>query len=179
MLSHHLVPHPRGQHKIYPPCSFKCAFTVISVTDSDIGLVMMQDNHGEGGIFALLSLIPRVKPHLKTFFVAITLIGSSLCIGDGVITPAVSMLFSLMYLYLIVQISVLSAIEGIETQAPGLETAVVPITVVIVLIFFLLQFFGTSKIGQSFGPIMLVWFVTIAIWGIIEVCQASHRCCSC
>eukprot|EP00026_Physarum_polycephalum_P002641 Phypoly_transcript_02649.p1 GENE.Phypoly_transcript_02649~~Phypoly_transcript_02649.p1 ORF type:complete len:683 (+),score=117.57 Phypoly_transcript_02649:179-2227(+) len=127
---------------------------ILVVTIKYILLVLRLDNHGEGGIFALLALIPPIDPRLRNVFVAIALIGSSLVIGDGCITPA---------------ISVLSALEGIETQSSGLANYVVLITVIIIFALFMVQRFGTSKIGVSFGPIMLLWFFSLSIYGIIEI----------
>jgi KUP system potassium uptake protein len=127
---------------------------IMVVTIKYVLLILRMDNHGEGGIFALLFLIPPINPGLRNVFVIATLFGSSFVIGDGCITPA---------------ISVISAIEGIETKAPGLYQYVYLISAVIILALFLVQRFGTSKIGISFGPIMVLWFFSIAIFGIIEI----------
>lgn len=145
-----------SEETVIGACSLIVWSLVMVVTFKYIGLVLREDNHGEGGIFALLSLLPPVNPKYKNFFIAVALIGSSFVIGDGCITPA---------------ISVLSAIEGIETQASGLSKYVVIVTIIILLLLFMVQHFGTSKIGGSFGPVMLVWFFTCAIYGIIEIAQ--------
>jgi hypothetical protein len=114
-------------------------------------LILRADNHGEGGILALLALIsPR---HV----VVIGLIGACLLYGDGAITPA---------------ISVLSAIEGIKVYAPHLDHAVVPLTVVILVFLFLIQSKGTSWIGGLFGPVMLVWFIVIGLLGIVGIARS-------
>jgi len=123
-------------------------------------LIMRADNHGEGGILALLALInPRRAKHSRrrAFMVVIGLIGATLLYGDGAITPA---------------ISVLSAIEGIKVYAPQMERAVVPLTVAILVVLFIIQRKGTSWIGGIFGPIMLVWFVVIGILGVMGIARA-------
>ncbi len=123
-------------------------------------LIMRADNHGEGGILALLAL---VSPHRakdsrwRTVLVVVGLIGATLLYGDGTITPA---------------ISVLSAIEGIKLYAPQTERFVVPLTVVILVSLFVMQRKGTSWIGGIFGPIMLLWFVVIEILGIVGIAKA-------
>jgi KUP system potassium uptake protein len=117
-------------------------------------LIMRADNHGEGGILALLALVsPRraKQSRWRAIMVVIGLVGATLLYGDGCITPA---------------ISVLSAIEGIKVYAPHMEHAVVPLTVVILALLFLIQRNGTAWIGRIFGPVMLVWFVVAGILGI-------------
>ena len=107
-------------------------------------LIMQADNHGEGGILALLALVsPRRAKRNKwrAAMVVIGLVGATLLYGDGTITPA---------------ISVLSAIEGLKIYAPHLSRIVVPLTVVILVVLFLIQRHGTSFIGGMFGPVMLV-----------------------
>jgi KUP system potassium uptake protein len=117
-------------------------------------LIMRADNHGEGGILALLALVsPRRAKRSKrrAIMVAVGLLGATLLYGDGTITPA---------------ISVLSAIEGLKLNAPQLERAVVPVTVVVLAALFLIQRNGTSWIGGIFGPVMLLWFVIIGLLGL-------------
>jgi KUP system potassium uptake protein len=123
-------------------------------------LIMRADNHGEGGILALLALIsPRRAKHSRrrAVMVVIGLIGATLLYGDGAITPA---------------ISVLSAIEGIKVYAPQMERAVVPLTVAILVLLFMMQRRGTSWIGGIFGPVMLIWFVVIGALGIVGIARA-------
>ena len=123
-------------------------------------LIMRADNHGEGGILALLALIsPRRAKQSKwrAIMVVIGLIGATLLYGDGCITPA---------------ISVLSAIEGIKVYAPHMERTVVPLTVVILALLFLIQRNGTAWIGGIFGPVMLVWFVVAGVLGIEGIAKA-------
>src|SRR6202030_2271833 len=114
-------------------------------------LIMRADNHGEGGILALLALISprRAKQNRRrAIMVVIGLIGATLLYGDGTITPA---------------ISVLSAIEGIKVYAPQMGHAVVPLTVVILALLFMIQRNGTAWIGSIFGPVMLIWFVVAGV----------------
>ena len=120
-------------------------------------LIMRADNHGEGGILALLALVsPRRAKRNKwrAAMVVIGLIGATLLYGDGTITPA---------------ISVLSAIEGLKIYAPQLGRAVVPLTVVILTVLFLIQRNGTSWIGGIFGPVMLIWFIVAGVLGVVGI----------
>ena len=120
-------------------------------------LIMRADNHGEGGILALLALVsPRRAKRNKwrAAMVVIGLIGATLLYGDGTITPA---------------ISVLSAIEGLKIYAPHLGRAVVPLTVAILVILFLIQRNGTSFIGGIFGPVMLIWFIVAGVLGVVGI----------
>jgi len=117
--------------------------------------VLRADNQGMGGIFALLALIPldakKMSPRLYSAIVLVAMLGASLLYGDGVITPA---------------ISVLSAIEGLEVATEAAKPIVVPLTCAILLLLFLVQHRGTGVIGNIFGPIMIVWFIAIASLGI-------------
>ena len=120
-------------------------------------LIMRADNHGEGGILALLALVsPRRARRNKwrAAMVVIGLVGATLLYGDGTITPA---------------ISVLSAIEGLKIYAPQMSRFVVPLTVVILVVLFLIQRRGTSFIGGLFGPVMLIWFIVAAILGVVGI----------
>src|ERR1700728_2991021 len=118
-------------------------------------LVMRADNDGEGGIMALITLIRRWSvPSRRRVGVILALLGvfgASLFFGDSMITPA---------------ISVLSAIEGAQVAAPSGGAIVLPITAVILIGLFLIQRLGTGAVGRFFGPVMVVWFVLIAAWGI-------------
>jgi KUP system potassium uptake protein len=125
---------------------------VLIVSVKYVVFVMRADNRGEGGILALLALIPvRARGPAA---VTLGLAGAALLYGDGVITPA---------------ISVLAAVEGVEVAAPGLAPWVVPIAAAILLLLFAVQKRGTARVGQVFGPVMLVWFVTIALLGAMEI----------
>jgi KUP system potassium uptake protein len=131
-------------------------WTLIIVTSVKYATFAMSiDNDGEGGIVALMTLL-GVKRFKRPLIVAIGLFGAALIYGDGAITPA---------------ISVLSALEGLNIIEPSLQPYVLPLTVAVLLALFALQPLGTARIGRTFGPIMLVWFVTMAalgVWGIIH-----------
>jgi len=120
-----------------------------------VNFAMRIDNDGEGGIIALMTLI-GVKRNQWPLIVAVGLFGAALIYGDGAITPA---------------ISVLSALEGVEQIAPSLQTYVLPAAALILLALFAVQPFGTAAIGRAFGPIMLAWFVVIAVLGAYGVMQ--------
>ena len=127
-------------------------FLIISVKYAI--LILRADNNGEGGILALLALVSprRAKANrLRSILIILGLVGAALLYGDGAITPA---------------ISVLSAIEGLKVYAPQLESLVIPLTVAILVVLFVIQRKGTEWVGNIFGPVMLLWFLTIAILGI-------------
>ncbi|MCC4597934.1 potassium transporter Kup [Xanthomonas campestris pv. phormiicola] len=132
---------------------------MIVVTLKYVTIIMRADNEGEGGIMALMALTQRTmrKGSRSAYVVGILgIFGASLFFGDGVITPA---------------ISVLGAVEGLEVAAPGLHAFIVPITVVVLVILFLGQRFGTEKVGKVFGPITCLWFLSLAaigIWNIVD-----------
>ncbi len=121
--------------------------------------IMRADNGGEGGIMALIALVQGVKLNgklTKALLVALGIFGASLFYGDGMITPA---------------ISVLSAVEGLEVVSPSLHDLVIPITVVVLTLLFVIQRFGTGAVGRYFGPIMGVWFSILALSGVVQVAQ--------
>ncbi|MBS0382835.1 MAG: potassium transporter Kup [Proteobacteria bacterium] len=135
---------------------------VIVVCLKYVIFVMRADNKGEGGIMALMALAQRSvrgKPKLRWLVALVAIFGAALFYGDGVITPA---------------ISVLSAVEGVKVAAPALTPWVVPISVVILLGLFLLQKFGTARVGGLFAPVMCVWFVVIALLGLRMILQAPE-----
>ena len=123
-------------------------------------LIMRATNKGEGGLFSLLSLLPRGlqrRSDLRlAFFGMIAIIGSALLFGDGVITPS---------------ISVLSAMEGLSAFDPGLERWVAPLTTVVLVFIFGVQRFGTGRIGVVFGPIMVLWFLVLGTLGVRSIAQ--------
>src|SRR6185369_15798546 len=124
--------------------------------------LMRADNRGEGGILALLALLtPRhhLSPLLRRCLLPIGLFGAALLYGDGVITPA---------------ISVLSAVEGLKVAAPALEGFVLPVTVLILISLFLFQRLGTAGVGAVFGPVMAIWFASIAVLGIGGILRAPE-----
>jgi len=123
--------------------------------------VMRADNRGEGGILALMALVVpphQVQRHRRWLLVAIGIFGAALLYGDGMITPA---------------ISVLSAIEGLRLATPALVPYQVPITVLILILLFLFQQRGTAGVGSVFGPIMLVWFAILAGLGLFSLLQGA------
>jgi KUP system potassium uptake protein len=128
---------------------------VITVSVKYCLFVMRADNRGEGGILALMSLIGAngFVPGFK-ILTGMGLLGAALIYGDGVITPA---------------ISVLSALEGVNVVTDSLKPFVMPIAVIILLVLFAAQRFGTEKIGRAFGPIMMLWFVVIGVLGAIAI----------
>jgi KUP system potassium uptake protein len=120
-------------------------------------LILRADNNGEGGLIAMLALAThavRDKPALRRGLMTVGLFGTAVFYGDGVITPA---------------ISVLSAVEGLEVAAPGLHDWVIPVTLLVLTALFAVQRFGTGGIGQWFGPITLVWFVTLVALGLPHI----------
>src|SRR4051794_35505281 len=118
-----------------------------------VTFILRADNHGEGGIMALIALLGDVKLRRRLARAALVMLGifgASLFYGDGMITPA---------------ISVLSAVEGLEVVSPSLEEMVIPITLVVLTLLFAIQRFGTGAVGRLFGPVMGVWFAILAIAG--------------
>ncbi|MGH8055259.1 MAG: potassium transporter Kup [Stenotrophomonas sp.] len=132
------------------------------VTLKYVTIIMRADNDGEGGIMALMALAQRtLRNGSRSAYVVgiLGIFGASLFFGDGVITPA---------------ISVLGAVEGLEVAAPGLGHFVVPITLVVLAAVFAAQRFGTEKVGKVFGPVMTVWFLSLAAIGIWNVIAAPE-----
>lgn len=124
-----------------------------------VTLVLRADNHGEGGLVAMLALASQTvkdKPALRRVLLGVGIFGTCLFYGDGVITPA---------------ISVLSAVEGLEVVSPTFKKAVIPLTLVILFGLFAVQKHGTAGIGKFFGPITLVWFATIAVLGVSQIAE--------
>src|SRR6202030_963630 len=124
--------------------------------------IMRADNRGEGGIIALLALLDvrhAAPGSWRASLLIIGLIGAALLYGDGVITPA---------------ISVLSAVEGLKLDAPQLAPMVVPISIAILVGLFLVQRKGTAFIGNIFGPTMLLWFIAIGLLGLRAIIAAPE-----
>jgi KUP system potassium uptake protein len=122
-----------------------------------VTLVLRADNNGEGGLVAMLALASssvRDKPRLRSLLLVVGIFGTCLFYGDGVITPA---------------ISVLSAVEGLEVVSPNFKKAVIPLTLLILLCLFWVQKRGTGGIGRFFGPITMVWFMAIAVLGLYHI----------
>jgi KUP system potassium uptake protein len=124
--------------------------------------IMRADNRGEGGILAMLALILKKDTQRRrgrAVLIALGLIGAALLYGDGIITPA---------------ISVLSAMEGLKVVSPAFTSAVVPLTMLIIVFLFAVQRHGTARVGSAFGPIMLAWFLIIGGLGLAQVFRDAH-----
>ncbi len=126
-----------------------------------VSLVLRADNHGEGGLVAMLALaslsVKDKAPALRKWMLLIGIFGTCLFYGDGVITPA---------------ITVLSAVEGLDVVSPNFRKAVIPLTLAILFVLFFIQKHGTAGIGRLFGPIMVLWFAAIAALGVYHI--AGH-----
>ena len=122
-----------------------------------VALILRADNHGEGGLIAMLALASQAvkdRPQLRARLLQVGIFGTAIFFGDGVITPAVS---------------VLSAVEGLEVAAPDFHQFVVPVTLVVLTGLFAAQRFGTAAVGRFFGPVMVVWFAVLAVLGIVHI----------
>src|SRR5438874_481380 len=131
---------------------------MIVVTLKYVTLIMRADNRGEGGIMALTALVSSglANPQARWWLVGFGIFGAAMFYGDGMITPA---------------ISVLSAVEGLEVIAPALAPYVVPVTLVILVALFSIQRHGTARVGVLFGPVMCLWFLTLATLGVIQIAR--------
>lgn len=127
---------------------------LISISFKYLIIIFRADNEGEGGILALLALMKYKNVKYVRFFYLISIFGAGLLLGDGMLTPA---------------ISVISALEGLEAISPSLQAFILPMACVIFIFLFTIQSRGTAKLGFLFGPIMLVWFLSIAALGCIEI----------
>ncbi|MRT34110.1 potassium transporter Kup [Xylella fastidiosa] len=135
---------------------------MLVVTIKYVIVIMRVDNDGEGGIMALTALTQRTMPFgsRSIYIVGILgIFGTSLFFGDGIITPA---------------ISVLSAVEGLEVAEPHMKAFVVPITLAVLILLFLCQRFGTERVGKTFGPITFLWFIAIGVVGVYNILQAPE-----
>jgi KUP system potassium uptake protein len=122
-------------------------------------LILRADNNGEGGLIAMLALASvavKGKPALRRRLLVLGIFGTAIFFGDGVITPA---------------ISVLSAVEGLEVAAPALKRYVVPLTLVVLTALFLVQRRGTASVGKLFGPVMVLWFAVLAVLGLQHIAE--------
>ncbi len=126
----------------------------ITVSIKYVFFVTRADNKGEGGVLSLMSLVRSTFTKRTGWIVAMGVIGAALFFGDAIITPA---------------ISVLSAVEGVEVVEPQLASWVVPITVIIIIGLFFFQRFGTARVSTVFGPVMVLWFITLGISGIVHI----------
>lgn len=128
-------------------------------------LIFRADNEGEGGVLALLALLRQKTTQKQHYLYLVGIFGAGLMLGDGMLTPA---------------ISVISAIEGLEVISPDMSSCVVPISCIILFCLFMIQYQGTEVVGRAFGPILIVWFLVIGvlgflkIWGHPEILKAVH-----
>jgi KUP system potassium uptake protein len=152
--SAHLTPTP--EHVLGVLSLVFWTLTVI-VSLKYVLLVLRADNNGEGGLIAMLALAASAvsdRPRLRAVLMIVGMFGTAVFYGDGVITPA---------------ISVLSAVEGLEVAAPALHDAVIPVTLIVLTGLFAVQRFGTGGIGRAFGPVMALWFVVLILLGLPQV----------
>jgi len=122
-------------------------------------LILRADNNGEGGLIAMLALAStavRGKPGLRRRLLLLGIFGTAIFFGDGVITPA---------------ITVLGAIEGLRVAAPGLDHYIVPVTLLVLTLLFMVQRHGTANIGRFFGPVMVLWFAVLAVLGLLHIVE--------
>lgn len=147
---------PISNHNIYGILSLIFWSLLIIVSFKYLVIVFRADNDGEGGIMALAGILRQKIKKTGHWLLFVTFIGIGLIIGDGILTPA---------------ISILSAVEGLEPLSSSLVDYVLPITLIILLLLFSLQRVGTGKIGVLFAPIMLIWFITIGFLGLLQIIQ--------
>ncbi len=157
--SHHPVPISEANVLGILSLVFWSLMLIVSV--KYIAFIMRANNKGEGGIMALMALVLRLEkdPSHARRLMLLGLFGAALFYGDGLITPA---------------ISVLSAVEGLEVAAPAFKPYVLPVTLVVLLALFSVQRRGTGSVGALFGPIMIVWFVVLAILGVQGIARAPQ-----
>ena len=154
-------PVPVSTQNVYGVVSLVFWSVMVIVTVTYVLLAMRADNEGEGGIMALITLVRQWSSQrgrrAAVLLTGLGIFGASLFFGDSMITPA---------------ISVLSAVEGLKVVEPSLDDAVVPITAVIIVVLFLVQRRGTAAVGRVFGPVMILWFVSIGACGVVGI--ADH-----
>ena len=150
---------PLTPSNIYGILSLMFWTLTIIVTLKYVTLILRADNNGEGGLIAMLALASTAvkdMPALRAKLLGVGIFGTAIFFGDGVITPA---------------ISVLSAVEGMEVAAPGLEKFIVPVTLVVLTLLFMVQKHGTGGIGRFFGPVTLIWFGVLAVLGVTHIAE--------
>ena len=148
---------PLTPENIYGVLSLVFWTLTVIVTIKYVGLILRADNNGEGGLIAMLALASMAvqdRPVLRRRLLVLGIFGTAVFFGDGVITPA---------------ITVLSAVEGLEVATPALTPYVVPITLVVLTALFMVQRRGTSTVGKLFGPFMVAWFVVLAVLGLSHI----------
>ncbi|MFI6466520.1 potassium transporter Kup [Streptomyces sp. NPDC050538] len=153
-------PVPVSTQNVYGVVSLVFWSVMVIVTVTYVLLAMRADNEGEGGIMALITLLRRWSSQrggrTAVILAGLGIFGASLFFGDSMITPA---------------ISVLSAVEGLKVVEPSLDSAVVPITAVIIVVLFLVQRRGTAAVGRVFGPVMIAWFTAIGACGVVGITE--------
>ncbi|MGE0708119.1 MAG: potassium transporter Kup [Planctomycetota bacterium] len=151
---------PIDERSVLGVLSLICWSLLLVISTKYLALVLRADDHGEGGVLALMSLVPT-KPGGwdRRVVLVLGLLGGALLYGDGAITPA---------------ISVLGAVEGLEVAAPGLERYVVPLALAILVGLFAIQRRGTLRVGALFGPVTLVWMLVIAALGVAAIARAPR-----
>jgi KUP system potassium uptake protein len=148
---------PLTPENIYGILSMMFWTITVIVSIKYVVLILRADNNGEGGLIAMLALASRAvahKPELRRVLLVVGIFGTAIFYGDGVITPA---------------ISVLSAVEGLEVISPQFKAFVMPLTLVILFLLFAVQKRGTAGIGKFFGPVCVVWFIVIAVMGVPHI----------
>jgi KUP system potassium uptake protein len=148
---------PLTPENIYGVLSLVFWTLTVVVSLKYVALILRADNNGEGGLIAMLALASQAvkdRPVLRRRLLLLGIFGTAIFFGDGVITPAMS---------------VLSAVEGLEVAAPGLHRYVVPVTLVVLTALFLVQRHGTASVGKLFGPVTVLWFLVLAVMGIIHI----------
>jgi len=153
---------PLTPENIYGILSMMFWTLTVVVSLKYVTLILRADNNGEGGLIAMLALASTAvkdRPALRAKLLGVGIFGTAIFFGDGVITPA---------------ISVLSAVEGMEVAAPGLERFIVPVTLVVLTLLFMVQKHGTGGIGKFFGPITAIWFIVLAVMGVAHIAETPH-----
>ena len=148
---------PLTAQNIYGVLSLVFWTLTVVVSIKYVALILRADNNGEGGLIAMLALASQAvkdRPALRSRLLMLGIFGTAIFFGDGVITPA---------------ITVLGAIEGLKVAAPGLDRYVVPVALMVLTALFLVQRHGTARIGKFFGPVMVIWFVVLAVLGLQHI----------
>ena len=150
---------PLTAQNIYGVLSLVFWTLTVVVSVKYVALILRADNNGEGGLIAMLALASQAvkdRPALRSRLLMLGIFGTAIFFGDGVITPA---------------ITVLGAIEGLKVAAPGLQSYVVPVSLMVLTALFLVQRHGTARIGKFFGPVMVIWFVVLAVLGLHHIAE--------
>ena len=150
---------PLSAENIYGVLSLMFWTLTVIVSLKYVVLILRADNNGEGGLIAMLALASvavKDRPALRSRLLLIGIFGTAIFFGDGVITPA---------------ISVLSAVEGLEVAAPALHAYIVPVTLVVLTALFMVQRHGTASVGRFFGPITVLWFAALAVLGVMHIAR--------